>query len=156
MFESDRKKTTVPALLVVVLVSAAMAWSQDTGTVTVSGETYTFDVTVCTFHGAQDFPVKMLSGRATDANGRLLFNIEIIAQETADTAQHSAQLTFTDRRQFIAQYSRSGGAWTRMGEPAEGGLIRVEGLRIVADGLFKTSQEEEAPVSVEVNCVHQD
>ena len=149
-------KLTLAAITLLLQVAVGFSQSAGTGTVTVAGTTHTFNVTVCSFHGEQPFPVKMIGGRATDADGKLLFNVELMAQEAADTAEHSAQVVFIDRQQFIAQYSKNSGTWAQNGKPSAGGLIRTQGLKTIAEGVFQTGGDDEERVSIEVNCIHQE
>lgn len=121
------------------------------GSLLIDGAAHGFDVTMCNPMGEPGSIVA--GGRATDARGDLLLNVDIMAMESPQKTTHMVTVMFKGGRQLVANYVKEGGMWKSFDKPVAGPLIRVDGSQLVIKGVFHNqAAETEHGATIELTC----
>lgn len=124
------------ATVLVIAISpvAGQTESKATGTLTFAGQTYRFIVDFCDFNEGQGLPSRHLAGTGKTSDGQMFMVIVAIA-ESPKWVDHGVSLMLRDGP-IVAEYRKTAKGWVNKHGPAQGPLIRVEGSKIVAKGIF--------------------
>lgn len=129
------------------------------GTLVVGDARYEFSNRVCDFSGETDGAYQTLVGRGTRDDGEQ-FDLFVERNEISGILSHGINVQVGDWLQgdgyvMTADRARHGGSWLgAQGEAPDGPLVRIQGDRLRAEGLFVVDNGDPEPIPgvLEATC----
>lgn len=128
------------------------------GTLTLDGTTYPFDVLACDLSGETDDDYQTISGRGTTPEGER-FDVFVSRDDSGGFLIHTVsfqtgEVIRGEGTVLEAQRMRMNGSWSSMRGGEAQPLVVIDGNRVTAEGRFSSDEALEATVTgrLEATC----